>query len=135
MHVTAFEVLLAEGSRSGQPLSYHLGCRRQNRSKESRGSTSSEWDMTQSCSVTGFSINKIMIYIFKKKWNFFFSPSGTLLILFIGYFKRICKYGVEKMCVLTQVEVNKTCLKHPLLQAEGAGSTHCSPSGSPGWTG
>lgn len=41
----------------------------------------------------------------------YFLPSGTLLIVFIGYFKTICKHRVENTCA-TQVEVNKTCLKH-----------------------
>lgn len=31
----------------------------------------------------------------------FFLPSGTLLILFIGYFKRICKHRVENVYAYT----------------------------------
>lgn len=69
MCITAFEVFVSRGEQKWPtPL---ISPEMQNRSKESRGSSGSEQDITQSCSVPAFSINEIKIYK-KIMMNLFF---------------------------------------------------------------
>lgn len=83
MCVTAFEVFVSREDQKWPTPVISPGMQKVKQVKgRTRGSTSSERDMTQSCSVPGFSINKIMIY---KENNdesfffFFFLSSGILL--------------------------------------------------------